>query len=99
MLTSIQFTPKDDGPDRLVCEAEIHFAEGLLAGLKLVGFSLWKSPEGEIYVTFPSRAFGAGADRRYFDFLRSIEGVPQPSRSLKTAILEAYRAFAGEAIA
>ena len=41
--------------------------------MKLVGFSLWRSAEGEVYVTFPSRAFGASNDRRYFEFLRSAE--------------------------
>jgi hypothetical protein len=94
----IQFTPKDNGPDRLVCEAEVHFEEGLFEGAKLVGFSLWKSPEGGVYVTFPSRAFGAGSDRRYFDFLRSIEGDPVPGKRIKAAILEAYSAFSGEEV-
>jgi hypothetical protein len=48
----------------LVTEAEVHFDEGPLAGTRLVGFCLWRSPEGEVYVTFPSRAFGAGDERR-----------------------------------
>ena len=67
---------QEDGPERLVCEAELVFPStaGILAGLKLVGFSLWRSPEGEIYVTLPSRAFGAGNERRFFDYLRSVEG-------------------------
>jgi hypothetical protein len=29
----------------------------------------------EVYVTFPSRAFGAGSERRYFDYLRSVDGT------------------------
>jgi hypothetical protein len=37
-----------------VTEAEIHFEEGPLGGARLVGFCLWKSPDGEVYVTFPS---------------------------------------------
>ena len=100
MKTSIHFTPKDGGPDRLVCEAEIHFGEdaGPLANMKLVGFSLWSSPEGEIYVTFPSRAFGTGSERRYFDFLRSIEGTPLESRNLKTEMIAAYREFEANAV-
>ena len=60
----VQFVARDNGPERLVCEAEIHFDEGPLRGTKLVGFSLWKGPDGELYVTFPSRAFGAGSERR-----------------------------------
>ena len=56
----VQFVARENGPERLVTEAEILFEDGPLAGTKLVGFSLWRSPEGEVYVTFPSRAFGAG---------------------------------------
>ncbi len=67
---------------------------GILAGLKLVGFSLWKSPEGEIYVTFPSRAFGAGSERRFFDYLRSVEGNAAATKALKEAIIAAYKAQA-----
>ncbi len=60
----VQLTEREQGPERLVCEAEIHFDDGPLAGTRLVGFSLWRSPEGEVYVTFPSRAFGIGSERR-----------------------------------
>ncbi len=91
----VQFVTKDNMPERLVCEAEIHFGPGggPLAGMKLVGFSLWRSPEGEVYVTFPSRAFGAGSERRYFDFLRAAEGGATESRRVKDWILEEHRAF------
>ena len=65
--------------------------DGPLAGTKLVGFSLWKSPDGEIYVTFPSRAFGAGSERRYFDYLRSVEGTADAIKSVKAWILDEYR--------
>jgi len=61
----VHFVPRENGPEHLVTEAEIHFEEGPLTGAKLVGFSLWKSPDGEVYVTFPSRAFGAGSERRF----------------------------------
>ncbi len=86
-----------EGPERLVCEAELVFpaTAGILAGLKLVGFSLWKSPEGEIYVTFPSRAFGASSDqRRYFDYLRQAEPGTGSAKALKEAIVAAYKAQA-----
>ena len=62
----VEFVRKDGGPERLVCEAELVFdSEVPLTGMKLVGFTLWRSPEGEVYVTFPSRAFGVGNERRY----------------------------------
>jgi len=60
----VHFVARDGGPERLVIEAEIHFEEGPLTGMRLVGFCLWKGPDGEVYVTFPSRAFGVGGERR-----------------------------------
>src|ERR1700730_10117491 len=71
----VQLVEKGNGPERLVSDAEVLFDEDLLAGMKLVGFSLWRSTDGDVYVTFPSRAFGAGTERKYFDYLRSAEGL------------------------
>jgi hypothetical protein len=87
----VQFVARENGPERLLSEAEIHFAEGPLAGARLVGFCLWKSAEGEIYVTFPSRAFGAGTERRYFDYLRAIDSDAETVRRIKAWILDEYR--------
>jgi hypothetical protein len=90
---TFSFVSREGGPERLVCEAELVFpATGILAGLKLVGFSLWRSPEGEIYVTFPSRAFGAGNERRFFDYLRPVNGGGAAAKALKEAIVAAYKA-------
>jgi hypothetical protein len=90
----VVFVERENAPERLVCEAEILFeAEaGALAGMKLVGFSLWRSPEGEVYVTFPSRAFGVGNERRFFDFLRSVEGQAADAKRVKAWLLEEFRA-------
>ena len=49
----VQFVEKVNGPERLVCDAEVLFDEDPLAGMKLVGFSLWRSTDGDVYVTFP----------------------------------------------
>ena len=87
----VQFVTRENGPERLVTEAEVHFDEGPLAGTKLVGFCLWRSPEGEIYVTFLSRAFGAGSERRYFDYLRAIDASGETVKRVKAWILEEYR--------
>lgn len=88
----VVFVKRDDAPERLVCEAEIIFEEGPLAGTKLVGFSLWRSPEGEVYVTFPSRAFGAGSERRFFDFLRSVDGNNAAAgKCVKTWVVDEYK--------
>jgi hypothetical protein len=93
----VHFVAKENGPERLVSEAEIHFEDGPLAGMRLVGFCLWRSPDGELYVTFPSRALGAGAERRYFDYLRAIDGGAETVKRLKAWILDEYRKAGEEA--
>jgi hypothetical protein len=92
-MMRVQFVSKDNAPERLVCEAELVFdQEGPLTGMKLVGFCLWRDAEGEVFVTFPARAFGAGSERRYFDYLRSLDGTGGEVRRVKAWILEEYRA-------
>jgi hypothetical protein len=93
----VDFVARENGPERLVCEAEVLFGEGPLAGTKLVGFCLWRSPEGEIYVTFPSRAFGAGSERRYFDYLRAVDASAETIKRVKAWILDEYKARQREA--
>jgi len=89
----VQFVEKQNGPERLVCDAEIVFEdEAPLVGMKLVGFSLWRSADGEVYLTFPSRAFGAGTERKYFDYLRSADGTGGEVKRVKEWILGEYRA-------
>jgi hypothetical protein len=88
----VQFVQKDSGPERLVCDAEIVFDEGgPLEGMKLVGFSLWRTAEGDVSVTFPARAFGAGSDRRFFDYLRAADGDAAGVRRVKAWILDQFR--------
>ena len=56
----IEFIDKDNGPKNLIGEAEILFEpeDGILAGTKLVGISLWRTEKGETSVTMPSRSWG-----------------------------------------
>jgi hypothetical protein len=89
----IEFNNRENGPKNLVAEAEIVFEaeDGLLAGLKLVGFSLWRNETGEPGVTLPSRAFGDPGGRKFFDLLRAGDGGGDAVRRLKTAICEQHR--------
>lgn len=90
----VEFVERQHGPERVICEAEVVFdeAESPLVGMKLVGFTLWRGADGEVYVTFPSRAFGSGTERKFFDYLRSSEGRADEVRRVKGWILEAYQA-------
>ena len=89
----VQFVTRENGPEKLVCDAEVVFGPdcGPLAGMKLVGFSLWRGAEGEVYVTFPSRSFGVASERKYFDYLRVAEGGAAESKRVKEWILEEFR--------
>jgi hypothetical protein len=87
----IQFVNRAGAPEKLICEAEVVFDDGPFAGMKLVGFSLWRGGDDGVFVTFPARAFGPEGERRYFDLLRSAEGNPADPRRVKEWILESYR--------
>ena len=89
----VQFVHRGNGPERLVCDAEMVFdEEGPLEGMKLVGFSLWRGADGDTFVSFPARSFGVGTDRRFFDLLRPIEGPSQDQvRKVKSWIIDQYR--------
>jgi len=86
----VNFVSRTAGPERLICEAELIFdADGPLAGLRLVGFCLWRGTDGETYVTMPARAFGAGDERRFFDYLR---GDAATVKRFKAFVLDAFAA-------
>jgi hypothetical protein len=70
--------PKDSLGADMLAEAEIHFdANTPMAGMKLVGFQVRRSRKEDgrdpYYVTFPSRPFGTGTERKYWDFVRSVD--------------------------
>lgn len=88
----IVIVERENGPERLACEAELHLEDGLLSGLKLVGFSVWHTADGGLSVTFPSRGFGVGGERRFFDYLRSVDGGTGNTKPLKDAIVSAVKA-------
>ncbi len=93
----VNFVIKDVKPERMLAEAEIEFGDDTpLAGMKLVGFSVWRDTTGEDpYVTFPSRGFGAGPERRFYDYLRSTEGNAADGRRVKDWIIEEWKAKGG----
>ncbi len=87
----IQIVPNDRGnPPGKLADAELHFTEGVLGGLKLVGFGIWERRRGNGHnVTFPARQYSVNGERRSFALLRPIADVTaqEPIREL---ILQAY---------
>lgn len=61
---------ENGGPAGKLADAELHFREGPLAGLKLVGFSIWEGREGGTHVTLPARQYTVNGERRRFVLLR-----------------------------
>jgi hypothetical protein len=72
----VQFVQRGGAPEKLICEAEILFDDGVLGGMKLVGFSLWRGGDDQVFVTFPARAFGSEGDRRLWRGPRYGEVAP-----------------------
>ena len=64
----VKIVPNDKGnPPSKLADAELHFTEGVLEGLKLVGFAVWERRSGSgRNVTFPSRQYTVSGDRRSF---------------------------------
>jgi hypothetical protein len=72
---TVKITPNDKGnPPGKLADAELHFTEGPLEGLKLIGFSIWerRGGGGGRNVTFPARQYSVNGERRSFALLRPI---------------------------
>jgi hypothetical protein len=91
---TIKITPNDEGnPPGKLAEAELHFTEGVLQGLKLIGFSIWERRGGSgRNVTFPARSYAINGERRSFALLRPIVDVTAQER-IRSLILEAFAEF------
>jgi hypothetical protein len=88
----IKITPNDKGnPPGKLAEAELHFTEGPLEGLKLIGFSIWERRGGSgRNVTFPARQYSVNGERRTFALLRPIVDTTAQNR-IRELILDAYQ--------
>lgn len=61
----------EGSPASKLADVEIHFEEGLLTGLKLVGCSIWRSKKGDTpTVLVPSRSYATAGGVRYYELLR-----------------------------
>ena len=77
-------------PPGKLADAELHFNDGILAGLKLIGFAVWeRRTGGNRNVTFPARQYAVNGERRSFALLRPIEDLAATA-AVRDIILEAY---------
>ena len=91
---TVKITPNDKGnPVGKLADAELHFGEGGLAGLKLIGFSIWERRGGNgRNVTFPARSYAVNGERRSFALLRPIVDTTAQN-GIRDLILEAYNEY------
>ena len=82
-------------PPGKLADAELHFTDGPLQGLKLIGFAVWEKKNGDgRNVTFPARSFSVNGERRSFSLLRPIVDSTGQNR-IRDVILEAYADYTG----
>ena len=92
MVVKIVPNEKSNPPGKLA-DAELHFSEGVLEGLKLIGFSIWERRSGGgRNVTFPARQYAVNGERRSFALLRPIADVSAQER-VRDLVLQAYAEY------
>jgi hypothetical protein len=91
---TVKITPTDKGnPVGKLADVELHFADGPLDGLKLIGFGIWerRAASGR-NVTFPARQYTINSERRSFALLRPITD-PAAQERIRVRVLDAYAAY------
>ena len=96
----VKITPNDRGnPPGKLADAELHFIDGELDGLKLIGFAIWERRGGNgRNVTFPARQYQVNGERRSFALLRPVADTAAQER-VRELVLQAYDEHEGEAAA
>ena len=89
MIVKIARTDRGNPPGKLA-DAELHFTDGPLDGLKLIGFAVWeRRTSTSRNVTFPARQYSVNGERRSFALLRPLVDANAQDR-VRDLILQAY---------
>jgi hypothetical protein len=88
---TVKIVPNEKGnPPGKLADAELHFSEGPLEGLKLIGFAIWERRTGSgRNVTFPARQYSVNGERRSFALLRPMADTTAQNR-VRDLVLQAY---------
>jgi hypothetical protein len=91
MSLVVTIVPNDkQNPPAKLADAELHFTDGDLAGLKLIGFSIWeRGTGGGRNVTFPARQYAVNGEKRSYALLRPIADISAQER-IRDLVLQAY---------
>ena len=96
MVVKILPTEKN-APQGKLADVEVHFTDGAMEGLRLLGFSVWERKNGAgRSVTFPSRTYSVQGQRRSFSLLRP-QGDTKPQERVRDLVLQAYADFEAQA--
>ena len=97
MSTVVKIVPNEKGnPPGKLADAELHFTDGVLDGLKLIGFAVWERRTGNgRNVTFPARQYAVNGERRSFALLRPIVDTAAQER-VRELVLQAYAEYEDE---
>ena len=95
ITVTIQLNEKGT-PTGKLADAELHFHAGPMAGLRLMGFSVWqRRTGGGQNVTFPAKTYSVNGDRRCFALLRPGHGDANSQETVRQLVLDAYAATQG----
>ena len=96
---TVKIIANDKGnPVGKLADAELHFTDGPLEGLKLIGFSVWETRSGaRRNVTFPARQYHVNGERRSFALLRPITDTAAQER-IRDLLLEAFSEYEQELV-
>jgi len=91
----VRITPNEkNNPPGKLADAELHFADGPLEGLKLIGFAIWERRTGNgRNVTFPARQYVVNGERRSFSLLRPVNSDATAQDRLRELVLQAYSEY------
>jgi hypothetical protein len=91
----VKITPNEkNNPPGKLADAEIHFTEGVLEGLRLIGFAVWeRRTGGGRNVTFPARQYSVNGERRTFALLRPVSGDVAAQDRVRELVLQAYTEY------
>src|SRR5215470_6723157 len=92
--TTVKISANEKGnPPGKLADAELHFTDGPLEGMKLIGFAIWeRRGGGGRNVTFPARQYSVNGERRSFALLRPIVDGAVQSR-IRELVLEAFQEY------
>jgi hypothetical protein len=89
---TVKIVPNEKGnPPGKLADAELHFTDGVLDGLKLIGFAVWERRTGNgRNVTFPARQYAVNGERRSFALLRPLTSDASAQDRIRDLVLQAY---------